>query len=270
MLRRSNYIALGGVIVLTILLLKLPSRTTAQLKLALSALFLPLFGLSGSASNLAQRAGNAVVPRSELLSENERLRKENDELRLRLQKAEEMGKENSRLRQYLGFQRQRPEWKPKLARVVARDPANWWRTLKIDLGLQQGVAPNSPVVSPDGYLVGRVSELALAQSQVALLGDRDCRVSVMIEETRDLGVIAPLSASPLDNILVDLSNLSRHSPLKAGQRVVTSGLGGIFPKGIPVGHIVDFRSVNYGLYNEARVRIAARMNALEEVWVILP
>jgi rod shape-determining protein MreC len=49
---------------------------------------------------------------------------------------------------------------------------------------------------------------------------------------------------------------------------MTSGLGGIFPKGILVGHVVDFRTVGYGLYNEARVKVAARMNALEEVWVI--
>ena len=69
---------------------------------------------------------------------------------------------------------------------------------------------------------------------------------------------------------MDLSYLSRSSPLRAGQRVVTSGQGGVFPKGILVGHIVDFRTIGYGLYNEARVRVAVKMNALEEVFVKLP
>jgi rod shape-determining protein MreC len=64
--------------------------------------------------------------------------------------------------------------------------------------------------------------------------------------------------------------LPRNSHLRAGQKVVTSGEGGIFPKNIVVGQLVDFRSVDYGLYNEARVKLAVRMNTLEEVWVKLP
>ena len=92
----------------------------------------------------------------------------------------------------------------------------------------------------------------------------------MIEETRDHGVIAPASSSALDNILVDLSFLSRNSLVIPGQRVITSDYGGIFPKGILVGKIADSRSVGFGLYMEARVAVAAKLNALEEVFVKLP
>src|SRR4029077_4248674 len=102
-------------------------------------------------------------------------------------------------------------------RVVSRDPANWWRTLRIDLGSRDGITNNLPVRTAE-ELVARISEVGYAQSQVVLLGDPDCRVGVMIEETRDNGVIAPSSSSPLDNTLVDLSFLSRGSQLKAGQR----------------------------------------------------
>jgi len=268
-LKRPHYIALGAVILLTVVVLKLPSRTAQQLKLAISGLFLPLFGLAGSVNQLADKAGHALVPRKDLINDLERLRQENGELRLRLGQTEETARENARLRQYVGWARQFP-WRSKLAHVVARDPANWWRTIKIDVGLRHGVSSNAAVLSPEGFLVGRVSEPGFTQSQVVLLGDPDCRVSVMIEDTRDTGFIAPVSSSPLDSILVEVSGLSRHSRLRPRQRVVTSGLGGVFPKGILVGEIVDFRSVDYGLYNEARVKIAARLNALEEVWVILP
>ena len=108
-------------------------------------------------------------------------------------------------------------------------------------------------------------------AQVVLVGDPDCRVAVLVgdEKNREQGVIAPAS-SPLDNTLVELSYLSRHAKLAAGQSVVTSGLGGIFPKGIVVGQIADFRSVGYGLYKEALVRLAVKMNRLEEVWVMMP
>lgn len=268
MLRRPHYIILGVVILLTVVVLKLPSRTAAQLKVAISGLFLPLFGLSGSAHHLSDKAGNAIISRTELARQLDQLQKENAELKIRAQRAQETELENARFRQYFRFP-QKDRWNLRLARVVARDPANWWRTLKINLGSRDGVLTNAPVLTADG-LVGRVSEVGYAQSQVVLLGDPDCRLAVMIEETRDNGVIAPSSSSPLDNTLVDLTYLSRAATLKAGQRVVTSGLGGIFPPGILVGQIVDFRSFGYGLYNEARVKLEVKMNTLEEVWVKLP
>ncbi len=268
MLRRPHYIILGIIILLTVVVLKLPSRTAAQLKLAISGLFLPLFGLSGSAQHLSERVGNTLVPRAEMLRQLEQLQKENQELRVRAAETEEVERENARLRQYFNFSK-RERSKLKLARVVARDPANWWRMMRINLGSRDGIVTNSPVLMAEG-LVGRVSEVGFAQSQVVLLGDPDCRVAVMIEDTHDNGIIAPSSLSPLDNTLVDLTYLSRSSPLKVGQKVVTSGLGGVFPPGILVGQVVDFRTIDFGLYNEARVKLEVKMNTLEEVWVKLP
>jgi rod shape-determining protein MreC len=269
MLKRPHYIALGVMILLTLVVLKLPDRVLNQFKLAISGLFLPLFGLAGSAHDLIEKAGQAVVPRRQLVLELAQLHQENQELRLRLTQLDDAERENHRLRQSLSWPKPGP-WKLKLARVVARDPANWWRTLKIDVGLRDGVRPDSPVLSGEGSLVGRVSEVTFTQSQVVLLGDPDCRVAVLVQETRDNGIIAPSSSSPLDSSIVDLLYLSRNSPLRSGQKVVTSGIGGIFPKEIPVGQIVDWRTVGYGLYNEARVSLAVNMNTLEEVWVKLP
>ncbi len=276
MLRRSHYIALGGVILLTLVILKLPGRTATQLKAVISSFFLPLQGLAGSGRKVADKASDTVVPRRQLLEQMEYLQKENQALRVKVMQAEEALRENARLRQALGILKESP-WKLRLARVVGRDPANWWRNLKIGLGSRDGVVNNAPVIAADGAsgrvaLVGRVSEVGLAQSRVVLLGDADCRVSVLIEdkESRDHGVIAPSSQTPLDFSMVEIGCLSRNTPLRAGQAVVTSGEGGIFPKGILVGHIVDWREVGYGLYKEARVSLVLNMNALEEVWVVLP
>jgi len=69
---------------------------------------------------------------------------------------------------------------------------------------------------------------------------------------------------------VQLGYLSRASALKPGQAVRTSGLGGIFPKGILIGQIVDFHTVDYGLYTEARVKLAVNLNLLGEVFVKMP
>jgi rod shape-determining protein MreC len=268
MLRRPHYIALAIVVLVTVVIVKLPSRTASRLRLAVSSLFVPLFGAIGSTEKTVEKAGAAVVPRTELLDQVKDLQKEVQQLRLRAIQLETLAQENTRLRAQLQLPKH-VQWKPVIARVVAVDPANWWRTVRIDRGSRDGVVTNCPVLTLDG-LVGRVAEVGFTHSRVVLVGDPDCRVSVLIEETREHGVIAPTTSTPLDPTIVELGYLSRHSKLAPGQRVVTSGMGGIFPKGIVVGHIVDFRSIGYGLYNEARVKLQVNMNTLEEVWVKLP
>ena len=252
---------------LTLAILNLPSQATARLKLGIGSLFLPLFGLASSTQQLAGTTEDAVVPRRELLRRNESLRRENQQLRLQATQAEEAARENARLRQLFGWQRQTP-WKLKLAKVVLREPANWWRTVQIDLGSRDGLRVNLPVLTTDG-LVGRISSVSLMRSQVTLLGDPNCKVSARVEnETHDAGIIG--ASGPLETDFVALGYLSRNANLKPGQRVVTSGEGGIFPPGIPIGKTVDVQPVDYGSRTEARVKLAANLNALDEVWVMFP
>jgi rod shape-determining protein MreC len=267
--KRPQYVALGALTLLTLGILKLPPGAASRLKLAVGGVFLPLFGLAGSTQTLTDKTSQKLISRQELTKQVAELEKQNRELRLRAMQWNAVAQENLRLRSQLGLVKQHPDWRLKLGRVVARDPANWWRSLRIDLGARDGVTTNAPVMTAEG-LVGRVSEVSFAQSQVVLLGDPDCRVAVLVEETRDHGVIAPEVSGPLDDSLVDITLLSRSSQLKAGQRVVTSGFGGIFPKGIPVGHVVDTHSVGYGLYVEARMKLLSNVGALEELWVKLP
>jgi rod shape-determining protein MreC len=270
MLKRPHYIALGVVVLLTILLLKLPTRVVENLKRAISGLFLPSFALAGSAEDLAVNSSYALLSRAELIQQLQFLQTTNQLWQTYYKQAEEWKRENDRLRDYLGLQRQYP-WKLKPARVVGRDPANWWKTITIDRGSRDGVVVNSPVLTGEG-LVGRVSEVGATQSRVVLVGDPNCRVSVLVgdEKNREQGVIEPKSSSPLDDTLVELSYLSRNSKLAAGQPVVTSGIGGVFPKGILVGQIAVSWNVGFGLYKEAQVRLAVKMNRLEEVFVKIP
>lgn len=267
MLRKQHWWILGATALAGLLMLGLPERAAARLKQGVAALFLPLFGLSQSAGRAAESAGALTVPRSELMRENERLRQENQELRLRQQQAAEWWRENEALRRQLGWKAQAP-WNMKLARVIGRDPANWWRALHIDAGLADGLRPNYPVVTPEG-LVGRLHECAEHRSLVVVVGDPKCRVAALVPEAQDSGVILPGASASWRNPFVELTYLSRQTELKPGQRVITSGLGGIFPRGIPIGDIADWRLVD-GLYVEARVRLAVNLSALEEVWVLMP
>src|ERR1035437_7099081 len=249
MFKQKNYLALGAVVFVAVVLLSLPTRATARLKLAVGSWFLPLFGLANAGQQLPAELADSVLPRRELLKQIDSLRRENDQLRT-----------------LLNWQKQAP-WKLKLANVVMRDPANWWRTVQIDLGSRDGLTNNLPVLTAEGFLIGRVSSVGFYTSQVALIGDQSCRVSALVENaTRDMGVLN--ASDPLDNSLVALSYLASSANLKSGQSVVTSGLGGIFPKGIPVGKIVDAQAIEFGLATEARVKLNANLGALEQVWVL--
>lgn len=267
MLKRPYYVALGLVLLAVLVLLNLPTRTATQLKLALGSLFLPLFGLVGSSQQLSAHAVQAVVPRRVLAQQLEALQRENQELRVRLLQNDEVLRENARLRQAVGWT-PLPGWRLRYGRVIGREPTDWWQRVQIDLGSRDGLRPDLPVLTVEG-LVGRIGAVGLSRAEVILVGDPKCRVAVRVE-SGDHGIVSAGASEVLDHHLVELTHLPRTATLRPGQRVFTSGQGGVFPAGIPVGTVVDSRSVGYGLYTEARVRLATDSARLEEVFVKLP
>ena len=270
MFKKSRYIALAVVAVTALVLLNLPANTSARLRLAISSEFLPFFGLANRSQDVAGSAADFALSKSELIRQNDQLRREKSQIEISAAQTAELVRENARLTQLVGWQA-RQTWQMKLARVVLRDPANWWRTVQIDRGSRDGIKPNMPVLTTQG-LVGRVESVGLTRSQVVLIGDPKCRVSAMVQNeagasaVRDYGVLG--NASPLDRELIELTHLLRNVAIKPGQKVVTSDLGEIFPKNIPIGTVVDSRQVEYGLATQATVKLSASLGSLEEVWVL--
>lgn len=266
MFKRQHYMALGLVGLLTVVVLNLPGHTASQIKVALSSLFLPLFGLARSTQQISDKASDAITPRRELVAQLEKLRHENEQLRIQAMRADATAQENDRLRQFIGWQKQSP-WKLRLAKVIVRDPANWWRSVQIDLGKRDGMQVDLPVLTADG-LAGKITAVGLTTSQVDLIGNPNCRVAARIEKTRETGIIL-IGTGPVNSSLVNLSYLSRNAVLKPGEVVVTSGEGGIFPPGILIGQVADSGFVPFGMYTETRVKLAVKLDALEEVWVLM-
>jgi len=266
MFRKRQYFALGAVALLALLIFSLPPRVTGHLKLAIGSLFLPLFGLANTTQQLPADLADSVLPRRELLQQIDRLRRTNEMFQVQAVQLAAVARENDQLHALLGWQQQAP-WKLKLANVVTRDPANWWRTVQIDLGSRDGIRENQPVLTAEG-LVGRVDSVGYTRSQVVLIGDPKCKISALVDNpAHDTGIIS--ARDPVDLSLVDFTYLSGHASLKPGQNVFTSGLGGVFPKGIPIGQVLDSRPVELGLYTEARVKLFIDLGALEQVWVVL-
>ena len=269
MLKRPHYIAVGLVVLTTLIILNLPGHTASRIKLAIASLFLPLRGMAGSSRNAIEKTSDALTSRSELLKERDAQRRTNDLLRLELAQAADAVREDARLRQYYGWQ-QRIPWKFKLGRIVLWDPANFWRRVEIDLGTRDGIQSGMPVMTPAG-LIGRVGSVGLTRSEVVLLGDPSCKVSARVDYDRTNSYTGVISApDPFDGSIVELGYLSRNDTIKPGQNVETSGVGGVFPAGIPIGKIIDSHPVEYGLATAARVKLAADLGSLEEVMVKLP
>jgi rod shape-determining protein MreC len=267
MFKQKNYLALGAVVLVAALILSLPASATSRLQLVISSWFLPVFGLANAGQHLPTDLADNILPRHELIQLVNSLRAENEQLKVEALQAVATQRENDQLRSLYDWQRQAP-WKLKLANVVMRDPANWWRTVEIDLGSRDGLRENLPVLTTDG-LVGRIASVRLTSAQVVLLGDPNCRVSALVEDpAQDIGILA--ASGPLDSSLLDLTYLAGEANLKSGQNVITSGLGGVFPKGIPIGKIVDAQSIEFGLATGARVKLNADLGALEKVWVLFP
>lgn len=180
------------------------------------------------------------------------------ELESELNQYRELSKENERLRKLLEF-RDTLEGKKIAARVIGWDPSPWRKTLILDKGKNQGIRKNMAVLVAEG-LVGRIVEAGPSTSRAILLLDADSRVSAMAEESRAQGVVTGYGGQELT-----LEYLELEGNVAVGENVSTSGLNGLYPKGIRIGKITAISRDSTGLHLQAKISSFVRFSKLEEV-----
>lgn len=193
--------------------------------------------------------------------ENDQLRAQVDELRMKLDKQQQDVLEVQRLHAMLSIQ-DSGIGRIVVARVIGRDPARGNETVTIDKGLSHGVKPDSAVLTPDG-IVGRVIHSSNFFSIVQLIIDSQSGVGVLERATRRQAILRGTGARDLDLEYIDDDN-----DLKEGAVFITSGLDRIYPKGLPVGSIVSI-GPRRGLFKTIQVRPMADLGRLEEVICML-
>ena len=195
--------------------------------------------------------------------ENGVLREQNLRLSLELLKLREARLENARLRGLLHFRTRAEDADSYLAaKVIARDPDRVLNTILIDVGRGDGIEERMPVVTADG-LVGRVLEAHNRTAVVQLLLDRNCRVSAIVQQDgRAQGIVL------YENGTFYLKYIPVRSEVAEGDVVVSSGLGGVFPKGLPVGRVVKLGEEEQGLFREVILTPGVNFTNLEEVFVL--
>ena len=193
--------------------------------------------------------------------ENVRLQERVRDLGLLNHNLKQVQEENSRLRRLLAFGAAIP-FETIGGRVVGRAPDFLANTLYLNRGTAEGIRSNQPVVSDSG-VVGRTVLVTRTGCQVQLITNGDASVGVMVERTRTPGVVRGT-----ENSLLDLNYISNTEEVEVGDIVLTSGLDGIYPKGLPIGKVVDSQKGTTGFRN-IRVQPSADLVRIEEVLVLL-
>jgi rod shape-determining protein MreC len=196
-----------------------------------------------------------------LRSENRNLNTRLTELSLQIQFLQEYRYENKSLRKLLAF-KEKGKFDLLPAEVIGRSPGQMNHTIIIDRGENSGIQVNMPVVTDEG-IVGKVSEVSNRTALVQTLLDRNCRVSAFIQKSRGLGIVKWQGGTTL---LFD--NLPIQEDVRVGDQIISSGLGGIFPKGLQIGVIHNIREGRRGLFHEIEVEPAVT-SKVEDVFIIL-
>ena len=173
--------------------------------------------------------------------------------------------ENKQLRHALKF-KEATHFDVVPAQVIRRHPTTWWQTVDIDAGEDSGIGTQLAVLSNDG-LVGKIDRPDKGRSSVILLTDEKCQVSARVEGSPEVGILSGQRGEGGGNPKLRLRFLSTDAALHPGQRVFTTGRGGIFQANILLGTI---ESVEKGaLDSEALVRPSVNFADLGTVFVVL-
>lgn len=227
------------------------SAATSPVGSAGTWVFTPLRTVSRFVSNLN-------VDRGQLAT----LRDQNTELRARVMQLEEAALEAERLRELVGI-KDALEMESIGARIIERSTDNWSRTIVIDKGTNDGISVGMAVVSGDG-LVGQTVEVGPYSSKVRLIQDDRSGVAALLQTTRADGIVA----GSVDGDLM-LEFISKEESVTVGDVVITSGMGGVFPKGIVIGEVSKVDDRASGVYRTVHVEPSSHIETLEEVLVIV-
>ncbi len=195
--------------------------------------------------------------------ENNVLKKQISRLESDLTTMEEVRKENLRLKRLLSYSDEMSHQRV-MAQVVGWDSANEFKVIRLNKGRNHGIKVMAPVITDHG-LVGYVYRVTDNYSDVLTILDQNNRVDVMIERTRTHGIVEGVF-----NFKCALKYIMRNEPVEVGDKLITAGVGGIYPKGIKVGMITDVTKENFGMTLSIEVIPSVDFDKLEEVLVLIP
>lgn len=223
-------------------------------------LMAPLQRSTAALGRLVSGTWSEVADLLQVRGENAVLRERARRLAQELDRLGEVELENTRLRKLLEF-RQTLAGDVLTARVIGRDATGLARTLTIDRGERDGLGRGAAVLAPEG-IVGQVFLASRHAARVLLISDHNSGVDALVQRTRARGIVQGTVDAGCA-----LKYVKRTEDVQVGDELVTSGLDGIFPKGMPVGRVVAIDKRGQSLFQSAEVAPRVDFDQLEEVLV---
>ena len=196
-------------------------------------------------------------------AENERLRKRLQQLEIEKNRLLEAEATNRRLQQLLAF-RSHLSASIVTASIIGNSASGWFQSCLLDKGSADGVRKGMGVVTPLG-VIGQVVSVSPRTAKVLLLTDASSGVDVLVQRTRARGIVS----GSLEHGTI-LKYVKRSEDIQEGDRLITSGLDGVFPKGLLVGTVTKARKQHLGLFQLLEVTPAVLASQSEEVLVVRP
>jgi rod shape-determining protein MreC len=195
-----------------------------------------------------------------VFAENRTVKEANASLSVKVALLSEAGRENERLTEMLGIAKAF-SYQLVPARVVVRDPSFISRSAIINVGRDQGILPYMPVMTSRGA-AGKIIQVMGRMSLVQLILDPSNRTSVMVQRSREIGILETENGN-------DFFIMFRaHADVNVGDTVITSGLGGIYPRGLPAGRVAKLTENRDPIFKKAIITPEVDFDKLEELFVI--
>ena len=226
----------------------------------------PLQKASASVSASFSGLFDRMFRSGEILEENERLKEENRRLTQRQLEFDKYKLENEQLKEYLDIKEKNPDFDFETAFVIGRDPNDRFYAFTIDKGSLDGISLHDPVITEDG-LVGMVVEVGPTYAKVATILDVMLEISSYDSRTKDIGITTGRIDLAEDG-LCQLTLLQRESGASAGDIVITSNVGGLYPKDLVIGTIREVRTESHGISLYAVIEPAVDVRTVKDVLVI--
>lgn len=227
----------------------------------------PFQGAMNYAAVYMRRMTSSIWEMFTVFDQNKMLQSEVEQLRAMQAQVNEVMAENQRLRTLLGYKQAAVQFDLMAANVIARDPGNWTDTILINRGANDGLQKDMAVVTAEG-LVGSVVAVFHTTAKVQLILDPRSSVGAIVQraESRVAGIV---EGGSNDTLSARMVNIPRDADIAEGDQIVTSGFGGVYPKGIVIGSVASIANDEGGLLKYAILKPAVNFQKLEEVAVIV-
>jgi len=234
---------------------------------AVGNLFKPLQTAMVSVSDQVASYYGYMYEYDALKEENEQLRVQIAEMQEVVRESESALEENARLRVLQGLTEKRRDFELESATITARNVSNWASVFTISRGSADGIKPHDCVINEENFLVGVVTEVGQNWATVATVVDTDMEAGAYNTRTGQTGVVEG-NFDLMRQGLLRLSYLSIGDDVKNGDRILTTGIGGVFPRDIVIGDVTDLRADDTGISAYAIIKPAVDLNGLTQVFVI--